>query len=332
MTHADTQNVMPPTTPETEERGGCSRAASCSASGRTHLDLFSGIGGFALAAQAAGYSTIGFSEIEPYACKILKRHWPAVPNYGDIRNVRGVRADLITGGFPCQPFSLAGKRLGAADDRHRWPEMCRVVGEARPTWVLGENVPGIVKVALDQVCTDLEALGYTVQPVALPACAVDAPHQRQRVWILAHARRIGRERGRGECGRSEEAGPCDRTSRSGEHTEYVADARSERLEGLGSERRPSGSTGLCGGERENQDKGILADANSEPARWASKPRCERRQWEPEPDVGRVAHGIPHRVDRLRGLGNAIVPQIAEWLGRQILATTTPAQPGVGGGA
>ncbi|MDE2107409.1 MAG: DNA cytosine methyltransferase, partial [Patescibacteria group bacterium] len=93
--------------------------------GQTHLDLFSGIGGFALAAAAAGYKTIGFSEIEPYACKILKRHWSDVPNYGDIRNIRGIRADLVTGGFPCQPYSLAGERRGASDDRALWPEMLR---------------------------------------------------------------------------------------------------------------------------------------------------------------------------------------------------------------
>jgi len=172
-----------------ETLDGGSTASGCSPSGRTHLDLFSGIGGFALAAQAAGYSTIGFSEIEPYACKILKCHWPDVPNLGDIRNVRGIRADLVTGGFPCQPFSLAGERRGAADDRALWPEMCRVIEEAQPAWVLGENVPGIISLGLDDVLSDLERIGYSAWPIVIPACAVGAPQHRERVWICAHSER-----------------------------------------------------------------------------------------------------------------------------------------------
>lgn len=152
-----------------------------------HLDLFSGIGGFALAAKmAGGIKTIGFSEIDPYANTILKRHWPDVPNYGDIRNVPAVRCDLITGGFPCQPFSIAGKRRAENDPRHLWPEMLRVISQSRPTWVLGENVPHIANLVLGEVCSDLEAEGYEVQPLDIPACAVGAGHLRQRTWILAH--------------------------------------------------------------------------------------------------------------------------------------------------
>ena len=152
-----------------------------------HLDLFSGIGGFALAAQwVGGIKTIGFSEIEPYANTILKRHWPDVPNYGDIRNVPSVRCDLITGGFPCQPFSIAGKRRAENDPRHLWPQMLRVISQSRPTWVLGENVPHIANLVLGEVCSDLEAEGYEVQPLDIPACAVGAGHLRQRTWLLAH--------------------------------------------------------------------------------------------------------------------------------------------------
>ncbi len=167
-----------------------SNAAPGSPSGRTHLDLFSGIGGFALAAQAAGFTTIGFSEIEPYACGILNRHWPNVPNFGDIRNIRAVRADLVTGGFPCQPFSRAsaGKRKGKEDDRYLWPEMLRVIAESGANWVLGENVAGLDGMALCEVVSDLEALGYTVAPpLEIPACALGHDHRRERLWILAHA-------------------------------------------------------------------------------------------------------------------------------------------------
>jgi DNA (cytosine-5)-methyltransferase 1 len=146
--------------------------------GRTHLDLFSGIGGFALAAASAGFQTIGFSEIEPYACKILKHHWPHVPNYGDIRNIQGVRADLVTGGFPCQPYSLAGQRRGASDDRALWPEMLRVIDESKPVWILGENVAGIISMDLDQVLSDLEHLGYSAWAIGVPACALGAEHRR----------------------------------------------------------------------------------------------------------------------------------------------------------
>jgi DNA (cytosine-5)-methyltransferase 1 len=156
----------------------------------THLDLFSSIGGFAIAARAAGFRTIAFSEIEPYACKILERHWPDVPNLGDIRNVRGVRANLVTGGFPCQPFSRAsaGKRLGKNDDRYLWPEMLRVIAESGADWVLGENVAGLDGMALCEVVSDLEAIGYTVAPpLEIPACAVGHDHRRERLWILAHA-------------------------------------------------------------------------------------------------------------------------------------------------
>jgi DNA (cytosine-5)-methyltransferase 1 len=172
----------------------------------THIDLFSGIGGFAIAAQAAGFRTIGFSEVDEYASRILKRHWPTVPNYGDIRNARGIRADLVTGGFPCQPFSTAGKRGGARDDRALWPEMCRVIEEARPSWVLAENVPGIINMELDRVLSDLDRIGYTCWPVVIPACAVDAKHYRERVWILANSMRRGKPLGWdvGRVGREQE--------------------------------------------------------------------------------------------------------------------------------
>lgn len=244
---------------------------------KTHLDLFSGIGGFALAAQWNGLETIGFSEIEPYACKVLARRWPTVPNFGDIRAFGGTPCDLITGGFPCQPFSCAGKRAGKADDRHLWPHMLRVIAASRPTWVLGENVPGIIGMELDQVLSDLEGLGYATWPVVIPACAVDAPHQRKRVWILAYTRCQHDKRGCSQCRTPESPGPCDWPARPGEHAKHVANPHGKPLE------------------------------------WPSEPRGEHCEWGPEPGLGRVAHGIPHRAHRLRGLGNSIVPQVAAQL-------------------
>lgn len=268
-------------------------------SNRTHLDLFSGIGGFALAAQSAGYQTIGFCEIEPYACKILKRHWPDVPNYGDIRNVRNVRADLITGGFPCQPYSLAGKRAGASDDRALWPEMCRVIAESRPTWVLGENVPGIITLELDRVLDDLERLGYAARPIVIPACAVDARHRRDRVWIVAHATRelldgCGNERTRR---RTEPANGCETLADSDE----TGRREQRRAAPMASQH----AAAECGGEDEAD-----ARAGSDGAGGAAA-------WPTEPAVGRVADGIPNRTHRLKGLGNAIVPQVAETLIRMM---------------
>jgi DNA (cytosine-5)-methyltransferase 1 len=239
---------------------------------KTHLDLFSGIGGFALAAQAVGYTTVGFSEIDPFACAVLKRHWPDVPNHGDIRNVRNVRAELVTGGFPCQPFSHAGKRRGAADDRHLWPEMCRVIDESKATLVVAENVPGIIRMELDHVLADLESLGYACWPLVIPACAVDAKHCRDRVWIIA--KRIV--------------------------------AHAESCESRQSSQRQGGS--CFGGRSSNCDGATDSWCETDGLREGLE---SFHRWPAEPAVGRVAHGIPHRTHRLRALGNAIVPQVAE---------------------
>jgi DNA (cytosine-5)-methyltransferase 1 len=220
---------------------------------KTHLDLFSGIGGFALAAKWNGYRTVGFCDNEPYAQAVLKRHWPEVPCHKDIREVRGelyAGVTLLTGGFPCQPFSVAGKQRGKDDDRYLWPEMLRVIQEARPTWIIGENVAGIVNLALDQVCADLEDQGYEVEPIIIPACSVDAPHRRNRVWIVANSNN-------------------------------------------------KGSQGYWG-SKECSDKFIIGKSCS----------SKQEEWISEPRVGRVAHGIPNRVVRLKALGNAIVPQVA----------------------
>ena len=166
------------------------------------LDLFSGIGGFSLGLERAGMQTVAFCETDPFCCKVLAKHWPDIPIHNDIRTLDGRQyrgtVELVCGGFPCQPFSVAGKRTGTSDDRSLWPEMFRIIREVQPTWVIGENVPGIISMELDQVLFDLESAGYACQTFDIPACGVDAHHIRHRVWIVAHAHsggvRIGAER------------------------------------------------------------------------------------------------------------------------------------------
>jgi len=266
---------------------------------KTHLDLFSGIGGFALAAKWNGYRTVGFCDNEPYAQAVLKKHWPEVPCHKDIREVRGdlyAGVTLLTGGFPCQPFSVAGKQRGKDDNRYLWPEMLRVIQEAKPTWIIGENVAGIVNLALDQVCADLEGQGYEVEPIIVPACAVDAPHRRDRVWIVAHS--TGGKRG----------GIQDKISTQGTQS---------------GDQLPRNSGGLSG---KLCTKNVADTVSEQGCCWNSKREYAEDAWQSsrdsrdnsrgvatwlaEPNVGRVAHGIPNRTHRLKGLGNAIVPQVA----------------------
>ena len=162
-----------------------------------HASLFSGIGGFDLAAEWAGWTNVFHCEINPFGQKILKHYWPKAISYGDITKTdftihRGT-IDVLTGGFPCQPYSLAGKRKGKEDERHLWPEMLRAIREIYPTYIVGENVYGLVNwnggLVFHEVQTDLEAEGYEILPVILPACGVNAPHRRERVWFIAHAKR-----------------------------------------------------------------------------------------------------------------------------------------------
>ena len=271
---------------------------------KTHLDLFSGIGGFALAAKWNGYRTVGFCDNEPYAQAVLKKHWPDVPIHKDIREVRGelyAGVTLLTGGFPCQPFSVAGKQRGKDDNRYLWPEMLRVIQEAKPTWIIGENVAGIVNLALDQVCVDLEGQGYEVEPIIIPACAVDAPHRRDRVWILAHSKCDGqsssKERGgtekavRIEQNWSHDALNTSRASNLSASEYDVADSVSQR--------------GCCG-----NSEWKYAEDVGESSRHSRDNSRGVATWIAEPNVGRVANGIPNRSHRLKGLGNAIVPQVA----------------------
>lgn len=289
----------------------------------THLSLFSGIGGLDLAAEMAGFRTVGQCEWADYPTKVLEKHWPDVPRWRDIRTLTGESfyertglrtVDAISGGFPCQPFSVAGKRRGKEDDRYLWPEMLRVISQIRPAWVVGENVAGIVNMALDTVLSDLESEGYTVQAFIIPACAVDAPHRRDRCAIVAHSNNRQRD-------------TEDETVQSGRTPvdyggENVAYSESDGLQG----KRPSREQ-VSGARLEKvQSKGrcdVLPDPNhrgrsmrrdgelptaGEDYRGRTPEYVAGKWWPAEPDVGRVAHGVPARVDRLKCLGNAVVPQ------------------------
>lgn len=163
------------------------------------LDLFSGIGGFSLGLERAGMTTVAFCEIDPFCQAVLRKHWPRTPIYADIRELDGasVGCDVVTGGFPCQPFSSAsrGRRKGTEDNRYLWPEMLRVIREAQPAWVIGENVTHIDRVALEQVVSDLEASDYQVITLEIPACAVGQDHWRARYWILGYSYSYGKPSG-----------------------------------------------------------------------------------------------------------------------------------------
>ena len=261
----------------------------------THLSLFSGIGGLDLAAEWAGFTTVGQCEFADYPTKVLEKHWPDVPRWRDIRTLTkesfyertGLRTvDVISGGFPCQPFSVAGKQKGKGDDRYLWPEMLRVITELRPRCVVGENVPGIIKIAAGQVVKDLERAGYHVVVFNFEAAAVGAWHRRSRVFFVGIAdvadtdgpRLQGRKQPETPDA-AEDAGEQPSRAPTGECSEAVYDA-------------------MC--------SGCAGDA-----RWGqSQELADGRCWAAEPDVGRVAHGIPARVDRLKCLGNAVVPQQA----------------------
>jgi DNA (cytosine-5)-methyltransferase 1 len=240
-----------------------------------HLDLFSGIGGFSLAARwtwGKDHNVIAFVEQDKYCQKVLNKHWNDVPIINDIRNYTHERTqtvDLLTGGFPCQPFSVAGKRRGNEDDRFLWHEMLRIIKESTPTWIIGENVTNIVNMELDNCIIELEDEGYEVEAFIIPASAVEAHHRRDRVWIIAHTKN--------------------------DRCEYTVYAKG----------------------KENFGRGVMAQIPIKGIFGFDKKGFYEEVCAAE--FVRKANGIPGRVDRLRGLGNAIVPQVAYEIMRCIAA-------------
>ena len=293
-----------------------------------HLDLFSGIGGFALAAYWVWedqHKITAFCEQDKFCQQVLRKHWPGVPIIKDVRDVKEIQqycsttVDLLTGGFPCQGFSVAGKRRGKKDDRYLWPEMLEIIKAVRPHWIIGENVAGIVSLALDTVLSDLEAEGYACQTFIIPACAQNAPHRRDRVWIVAHSPRLGRR----SCTANKQSYVADtqgrqnnrRKGRIVEETEGqweggnspfnsccedVVNTSSKRCEEQLRSVSKEGGRFECGSGGQPQLRLGIPDDGF--------PRWLVRAWgteEWEEGVPRTAPRAKGRVNKLRALGNAI---------------------------
>tara|TARA_R100001591_G_scaffold30917_3_gene41861 strand:- start:5454 stop:6611 length:1158 start_codon:yes stop_codon:yes gene_type:complete len=355
-----------------------------------HLDLFSGIGGFSLGLEEAGLvDTVAFCDWEAYCQEVLRKHWPGVPVYGDIKELTHERLradgidsiDIITGGYPCQPFSVAGRQKAEKDPRHLWPEYFRLVKELRPTWVIGENVSGHVKLGLDTVLENLESEGYSTRTFSISASSIGANHQRERIWVIAHANDTGdrtskhqfnkdREKiikgreeqsqfelsryGEGlensrcsqwpwsfEQGKNEDEireGYANQSERSSGTSKLdVADSKGISSDGRGHQEYTEAGhrEGQVGGEggskvadsnnkRQQEQRGSISTTIRQERLWKESKCCSSAEiskwWESEPNVGRVAHGLPKRVDRLKCLGNAVVPIIPYLIGKSILET------------
>ena len=272
----------------------------------THGSLFSGIGGFELAAEWMGWENVFSVEVDPFCLTVLDHHFPNTKKHGDIHNFSGTKyqgqIDIITGGFPCQPFSAAGKKAGTTDNRYLWPEMFRVIREVGPRWIVAENVRGLVNwsegMVFDTVCADLESEGFEVFPTVLPAASVNAPHRRDRVWIVAH-----RDEG------------CH------DHTNNEVCARGNALDDGGTDvERPSSnsdSTVPQDGDSKRTPQGPTEPKNgtqpfSKPTGWEGFPTqpavCGGNDGLPD-DLDGVTFSAWRR-DSIKAFGNAIVPQVA----------------------
>ena len=320
------------------------------------VSLFSGIGGMDLGLEATGhFKTILFSENNKFCQKILSKHWPDVPIIEDVRSINGKEikeADVLVGGFPCQPWSVAGKRKGKDDSRHLWPEMFRIIKEAKPSIVIGENVPGIIntQMALGQCVLDLESEGYEVQPIVLPACSVNAPHRRYRVFIIAMVnsdnirfKQHNETKKEEQVGRTEtpivSGGSFMENSRRSEwwqqssgNTESVGQGTFEETKwsansnsiGRPSERTEAMADSLsrnveAGRERQRQIcKGYQREGIPDNASSGSEIEGFTDNWSVEPNVGRLANGVSDRVAKLKALGNAVVPQLTYIIGMSII--------------
>lgn len=334
----------------------------------THASLFSGLGGFDLAASWMGWRNAFHCEIDGFCSRVLQYHFPDAEHYTDIRTTDftewRARVDILTGGFPCQPFSLAGRRQGTEDDRYLWPEMLRAVQEIRPAWIVGENVAGILtmvqpseetvvereatifgedheetelrqRYVVEIVCSDLEREGYSVQPLVIPACAVGAPHRRDRVWFVAYRADAGAETM--QCGRED-----------GVHADGIA----SDTDGFGQRGRTCQQECVrqCEGASDNSDDGkngvavtysgstrreefYAASEQREPERQSDDNVCKERivpDWSRFPTQSPVCRrddGIPARLDgitfprwraeSIKAYGNAVVPQVVYEIFRAI---------------
>ena len=300
------------------------------------LDLFSGIGGFSLGLESTGFfETMAFVEKDEFCQKVLKKNFNNIPIEGDIRNVKGekYRADVVTGGFPCQPFSVAGKRKGTDDDRYLWDETIRVVRECKPKWFIGENVEGLVNIqegmVLRQVQTDLEKEGFEVQCLIIPASGIGAWHQRKRVWIIGC--NVSNSNTRFGIGENQEIQTRGNTSTNG--SEDVSNTFGKLSDGCSSTTRNSktkfkrvecnqswnwneiwSKTERCN----EQDRKNVSDSNG-------KNSSEEQQtwWQTQSNLCGVPNGVSYgldknRANRIKSLGNSIVPQIARELGLAIM--------------
>jgi DNA (cytosine-5)-methyltransferase 1 len=324
------------------------------------LDLFSGIGGFSLGLESTGFfETIGFVEKDKFCQKVLKKHWSNINIEEDIRNVKGEKyqADVVTGGFPCQPFSVAGKRKSTADDRYLWDEMLRVIRETKPRWVIGENVEGIVNInegmVLRQVLNDLENEGFQSQCIIIPASGIGAWHQRKRIWIVSHSNNNGSYRSQRNATKQSSNEQKDRLSfrddKNVSNAECIlphgcsSTTRNSNTKQSGLECNESGNrnkvwceTERCseqvgsGNVSNTNDKG-LQRLNTEQLtseqefRFTSSKDDEGRKtwWETQSEFCGVPNGVSYELDkdrsnRIKSLGNSIVPQIARQIGLSIM--------------
>jgi DNA (cytosine-5)-methyltransferase 1 len=281
----------------------------------THGSLFSGIGGFDLAAEWMGWENKFHCEWNPFGQKVLKHYWPEAESFNDITKTNFTKyankIDILTGGFPCQPYSLAGKRKGKEDDRHLWPEMCRAIREIAPRWVIGENVLGLVNwnggVVFHEVQSDLEAQGYEVWPYVLPAASVNAPHRRDRVWFVAY----NNNNGCNECNVTNEINPSQRGVNA---LNDINEVSCERITTNTNCERYSRST----------SNGIQKMEGVAAQQYAISRRSHKRtDWLDFPTISPICDGNDGISDRLDGItfskwrnesikagGNAIVPQVA----------------------
>ena len=283
-----------------------------------HFDVCSGIGGFSLGFRWAALSEpVAFCEIDPYCQKVLAKNFPNIPIFNDVKELVNDRPestrtipdhDILTSGYPCQPFSVAGQRRGEEDERNIWRFVFEIVKRKHPTWCVFENVYGHIAMGLDQVLHDMESEGYSTQTFVVPACSLNAPHKRDRLWIVCNLADTESEGLQGLDKRSPTIS-SERDEITDIGTKGSRDKNVANTKCMGRESRTSVREELAREESHGKFNNRSTDGSAQ--------ERARSWWDVEPNVGRVAYGIPSRVDRLRGLGNAIVPQIAMQIGLSI---------------